>query len=164
MERVFSAEEIADHFWPGGEPPAAAARMNRSASEWYFEKFLQEAAAPAAPNPSSNSDGGAAGCAREDGGIGGANDGESKATVDVGGGLPSDPLPAGVDPVEYAALLKQKLDMYCAVVAMSRVHEAPPSLLAPFLFLRLKRLKFNILRGIICLDLLVVISVEMLPS
>ncbi|KAJ0982429.1 hypothetical protein J5N97_010684 [Dioscorea zingiberensis] len=34
--------------------------------------------------------------------------------------------PADIDPGEYAALLKKKLDMYCAAVAMSRVSSVQP--------------------------------------
>ncbi|WOL05036.1 light-inducible protein CPRF2-like [Canna indica] len=126
MERVYSVEEISDLFWPtpvaqaSEEPPPSAAGMNRSASEWYFEKFLEEATTPGAPNPSSNPDVGEADCGRKDVKRGGANEVEMKAKVAVGGGRQLDPPPVEVDPVEYAALLKQKLDMYCAVVAMSR--------------------------------------------
>lgn len=125
MERVFSVEEIPDPFLSGSEPPSAVGGMNRSASEWYFEKFLEEADAPGAPNPSSNTDGGVAGGGREDGGREAGNEGKSKATVPVAGGPPSDHPPEEVDPAEYAALLKQKLDMYCAAVAMSRVQAGP---------------------------------------
>ncbi|KAL9233230.1 hypothetical protein vseg_008254 [Gypsophila vaccaria] len=44
MDRVFSVGDISDHFWSppppshGGDP----AVMNRSASEWAFERFIQE--------------------------------------------------------------------------------------------------------------------------
>ncbi|RZR74486.1 hypothetical protein BHM03_00037453, partial [Ensete ventricosum] len=127
MERVFSVEEIPDPFWPGTDPPAenGGGGMNRSASEWYFEKFLEvaeekvAAAASGLPIPNADSGGGV----REDGGRAGAREttsakveGNPAATV-----RPSDPPPAGVDPVAYAAMLKQRLDMYCAAVAMSRV-------------------------------------------
>ncbi|RWW07520.1 hypothetical protein GW17_00029096, partial [Ensete ventricosum] len=131
MERVFSVEEIPDPFWPGTDPPAenGGGGMNRSASEWYFEKFLEvaeekvAAAASGLPIPNADSGGGV----REDGGRAGAREttsakveGNPAATV-----RPSDPPPAGVDPVAYAAMLKQRLDMYCAAVAMSRVHAMP---------------------------------------
>ncbi|CAL9098741.1 unnamed protein product [Musa textilis] len=137
MERVFSVEEIPDPFWPGSDPPAAngGGGMNRSASEWYFEKFLEVAeekvAAPGLPNPNPNPDSG--GGVREDGGRAGASEttgakveGNAAATV-----RPSDPPPAGVDPVAYAAMLKQKLDMYCAAVAMSRGSSVNPQESAP---------------------------------
>nr|GMD41463.1 light-inducible protein CPRF2 [Ipomoea batatas] len=54
MERVFSVDEIADQFW--SQPPillsqaadldlgsSSATMMNRSSSEWAFQRFLQEA-------------------------------------------------------------------------------------------------------------------------
>ncbi|XP_008786079.2 bZIP transcription factor RISBZ2-like isoform X2 [Phoenix dactylifera] len=154
MERVFSADEISDSFWAAspaaaGLPSPAAGGgprgpMNRSPSEWYFEKFLEvaeEAAIhsttpPPPPNPNLNpnynpntapasvvasncSDGG-----RKDGGTGGDDElGEIKVPAVVAAAAPqrppSDP-PADVDPQEYAALLKQKLAMYCAAVAQCR--------------------------------------------
>ncbi|KAJ8478447.1 hypothetical protein OPV22_022174 [Ensete ventricosum] len=137
MERVFSVEEIPDPFWPGTDPPAenGGGGMNRSASEWYFEKFLEvaeekvAAAASGLPIPNADSGGGV----REDGGRAGAREttsakveGNPAATV-----RPSDPPPAGVDPVAYAAMLKQKLDMYCAAVAMSRGSSVNPQESAP---------------------------------
>ncbi|GMG99610.1 hypothetical protein Nepgr_001450 [Nepenthes gracilis] len=47
MDRVFSVDEIAEQFWspPPIPPPATSEdlKMNRSASEWAFQRFLQEA-------------------------------------------------------------------------------------------------------------------------
>ncbi|CAL9769998.1 unnamed protein product [Musa acuminata subsp. burmannicoides] len=135
MERVFSVEEIPDPFWPGTDLPAAngGGGMNRSASEWYFEKFLEVAeekvAAPGLPNLNPNPNPDSGGDVREDGGRAGASETtaakvEGNATTTTV--LPSDPPPAGVDPVAYAAMLKQKLDMYCAAVAMSRGSSVNP--------------------------------------
>lgn len=60
MDRVFSVEDIADQFW--SPPPvrlsqaadidldssASSKMMNRSSSEWAFQRFLQEASANSA--------------------------------------------------------------------------------------------------------------------
>ncbi|XP_038970226.1 bZIP transcription factor RISBZ2-like [Phoenix dactylifera] len=157
MERVFSVDGISDSFWapsPGGPgllPPDATdggprGALNRSPSEWYFEKFLEvaeEAAVPSTtspvppnPNPDPNSnpncnpslspasvvasnsyDGG-----RKDGGRGEDDEViQIKAPTVLAAAaavIQRGPSdpPADVDPV----LLKQQLDMYCAAVAMSR--------------------------------------------
>ncbi|XP_073115951.1 bZIP transcription factor RISBZ1 isoform X3 [Elaeis guineensis] len=153
MERVFSGDEMSDSFWAaaaGLPSPAAGGRprglMNRSPSEWYFEKFLEvaeeEAAIPRTTPPppanpnldpdynrnpppasavASNSSGGG----RKDGGRGEDDElVEIKEPAVVAAaappqGPPSDP-PADVDPKEYAALLKQRLDLYRAAVATCR--------------------------------------------
>ncbi|KAK3037375.1 hypothetical protein RJ639_030473 [Escallonia herrerae] len=76
MDRVFSVDDIADHFWSPppirlSQPPAAASAaagsastsaMNRSSSEWAFQRFLQEASAsaPDSSPPSSSSSAAAA--------------------------------------------------------------------------------------------------------
>ncbi|GAB2303541.1 hypothetical protein Dimus_037528 [Dionaea muscipula] len=57
MERVFSVDEISDHFWsPPPLPPPAIEdpKMNRSPSEWAFERFLEEEAAAASSHTSSS--------------------------------------------------------------------------------------------------------------
>uniref|UniRef100_A0A0E0D868 BZIP domain-containing protein n=1 Tax=Oryza meridionalis TaxID=40149 RepID=A0A0E0D868_9ORYZ len=140
MERVFSVEEISDPFWvppPPPQPPQSAAAaaaqqqggggasggggggnaMNRCPSEWYFQKFLEEAVLDSpVPNPSPRA---------EAGGIRGA-----------GGVVPVDvkqpqlsaaaATSAVVDPVEYNAMLKQKLEKDLAAVAMWRASGTVP--------------------------------------
>ncbi|KAM0951811.1 putative transcription factor bZIP family [Dioscorea sansibarensis] len=147
MERVFSVEEIADPFWApspaatgGGGTPRGT--MNRSSSEWFFEKFLEEASVPERQSSSlraptlGDSKGGTHGNANGpapsivSSSSKGAKDEDEVVeikTIDGGFGLGDAPetqrpeeTAAGMDPGEYAALLKQKLDMYCAAVAMSR--------------------------------------------
>ncbi|GAB4855397.1 hypothetical protein Ancab_024020 [Ancistrocladus abbreviatus] len=56
MDRVFSVEEIADQFWSSPPPSAVAAdpKINRSASEWVFQRFFQEAVA-SSPSDTSTS-------------------------------------------------------------------------------------------------------------
>ncbi|PKA63321.1 Light-inducible protein CPRF2 [Apostasia shenzhenica] len=162
MERVFSVEEMQDPFWApspaasgvsitgigGGGGSVQPSAMNRSASMWFFEKFLEEEAAavseassaPAVADPNQGSNGihlpnrdpkpGPSSHApfplmvrpsvRKDGGGGGEDE-----VVEIKGPHPpaaSQLLltePSASDPEEYAAFLKQKLDLYCAAVAKS---------------------------------------------
>jgi len=129
MERVFSVEEIPNPYWAPPQPQVAATgavaapgggggggavgagdaagAMNRCSSEWYFQKFLEEAVLDS-PGP-------VAGVGRGGGG-GGAEAAESKPL-----GVAAAASSAVVDPVEYNAMLKQKLEKDLAAVAMWRV-------------------------------------------
>ncbi|XBH73369.1 hypothetical protein VPH35_100484 [Triticum aestivum] len=131
MERVFSVEEIPDPFWgqPSPRPAGASAAgpassggggaegaMNRCPSEWYFQKFLEEAVldSPAAdPGPMAGASGGGVGAA------------EVKRTAAAVAPAPA-ATGAVVDPVEYNAMLKQKLEKDLAAVAMWRASGAMP--------------------------------------
>ncbi|XP_073277914.1 light-inducible protein CPRF2-like [Primulina huaijiensis] len=120
MDRVFSVDDIADHFWSPHPPPISlhdeehhyhpaaasssseAMRMNRSPSEWAFQRFLQESAAPdhtAAPNP------------KEDDVV------EIKSNKSLDG-IPNPNIP--VDSEEYQTFLKSRLELACAAVALTR--------------------------------------------
>ncbi|XP_072986938.1 bZIP transcription factor RISBZ2-like [Typha latifolia] len=135
MERVFSVDELPDSFWPpaagagggGGGGGGHESSMNRSPSEWFFQKFLEEVAPPN-PNPNPSSHPRATdGCAKEEGRGGDDEVFEIKAPAAViSGGGHSQPSDADVDPGEYAAILKQELHRYCAAVAKSRVSSAQP--------------------------------------
>ncbi|RRT68585.1 hypothetical protein B296_00007932 [Ensete ventricosum] len=127
--------------------------MSRCPSEWYLEKFLEEAAACSAPSPNPSLNANQNNCnmtpdppsavssaSNPDAGPNLAPDpsassstagsnfcGPQRASGRVGNGEVveiKDPFgpPAAVDPRNYQALLKQKLDMICAAVAISRVH------------------------------------------
>ncbi|KAI5398347.1 hypothetical protein KIW84_063944 [Lathyrus oleraceus] len=117
MDRVFSVDEIPDHFW---SPPIhvsgadESSTMSRSASEWAFQRFLQEASVSATSPPSSSSVADV--------------DPQSKLTtiaprdaavLSNGHPHPSPPVVA-VDSEEYRAVLKSKLNLACAAVAMTR--------------------------------------------
>ncbi|RLN42614.1 light-inducible protein CPRF2-like [Panicum miliaceum] len=135
MERVFSVEEIPNPYRAPPQPQAAATgavaapggggggggaggagdaagAMNRCSSEWYFQKFLEEAVLDS-PGP-------VAGVGRGGGG-GGVEAAESKPL-----GVAAAASGAVVDPVEYNAMLKQKLEKDLAAVAMWRASGAPP--------------------------------------
>uniref|UniRef100_A0A0E0KK66 BZIP domain-containing protein n=1 Tax=Oryza punctata TaxID=4537 RepID=A0A0E0KK66_ORYPU len=140
MERVFSVEEISDPFWVPPPPPQSAAAaqqqggggggggvasgggggggnaMNRCPSEWYFQKFLEETVLDSpVPNPSPRAD---AGGIRVAGGA---------VAVDVKQPqLSAAATSAVVDPVEYNAMLKQKLEKDLAAVAMWRASGTVP--------------------------------------
>ncbi|KAJ1293209.1 hypothetical protein BS78_01G050600 [Paspalum vaginatum] len=136
MERVFSVEEIPNPYWapphpqagatgavgaPGGAGGGAGAgaggagdgagAMNRCSSEWYFQKFLEEAVLDS-PGPVAGGSGGAGG---------GVEAAQSKPL-----GIASTASSAVVDPVEYNAMLKQKLEKDLAAVAMWRASGATP--------------------------------------
>lgn len=158
METSFSLEEFNDCFWassplptPSGIPLQAGeggvggeeGGINRSASEWCFEKFLEvleggnvdpASASPHGPNlnvsgnydiilaPNSGASSSlvtasVCGSRGDLGRVGHHELGEMKAPVAP---QSSNPLEL-VDPGEYQALLKKKLDIFCAAVAMSRV-------------------------------------------
>ncbi|KZV47313.1 hypothetical protein F511_07736 [Dorcoceras hygrometricum] len=123
MDRVFSVDDIADHFWSPHPPPislhdedhhaAAAApsssettHMNRSSSEWALQRFLQEVAAPdhtAAPAPLTNP--------KEDDVV----EIKSKKSLE---GTPNPNIP--VDSEDYQSFLKSRLELACAAVALTR--------------------------------------------
>ncbi|XP_020682200.2 light-inducible protein CPRF2 isoform X2 [Dendrobium catenatum] len=145
MDRDFSVEEMSGPFWP-----PSPVGINRSPSEWEFEKFLEEVAVqktsstsvPIDPSPDSyqrphpnrdpksspicNESASSFGSSSVRKGEGRVARGEDEV-VEIKGSRPSvaaqslqsDPS-ANPDPEEYAAYLKQKLDMYCAAVAKSR--------------------------------------------
>lgn len=141
MDRVFSVDEISDQFW---SPPITtgihdSSTMNRSASEWAFQRFLQEASVPsptsAPPSSSSsfpphpNNDvslpvNGVKEQPKHDP-SGNVNIKASPIHNDgpvLTNGPPPPPTPnIPVDSEEYQAFLKSKLNLACAAVAFSRV-------------------------------------------
>lgn len=157
MDRVFSVDEIADQFWlphPSirlgdedeeetvtEEPSSSAANtaqsktmgMNRSSSEWAFQRFLQEAAAPdrtattlqsssSSTHPPQNDDiveiKGKGNHHYSGMGVNGNNQQQAKM-VATAAGVPPPNIP--VDSEEYQAFLKSRLELACAAVALTRV-------------------------------------------
>ncbi|CAL9003581.1 unnamed protein product [Prunus brigantina] len=148
MDRMFSVEEMSDQLWSSSAPPVNEAdddlsKMNRSASEWAFQRFLQEASPyspspsppqpPPPPPPSSSST---------------HHDHNDVAEIKMINAHHPNPTPAPthapnnnsnnynsnntpsfslqppnvpVDSEEYQAFLKTKLNLACAAVALSRV-------------------------------------------
>ncbi|XP_057439504.1 light-inducible protein CPRF2-like isoform X2 [Lotus japonicus] len=106
MERVFSVEEITEEYWSsvGKDEPG---KMNRSTSEWAFQQFLKEASSSvAAEQPCSSTS---------------PSSSSSSSMVDVK--LKNDPsvvVPVPIDSEDYHAILKTKLNLACAAVAMTR--------------------------------------------
>lgn len=92
-------------------------------AEWQLENVVAAPTSPTSPSPTPDHIPKSISCAPPSDPCGGAvQDGEMmeiEAPVSVDA-QPSNPY-AGVDPQEYASLLKRKLDLYCAAVAMSRV-------------------------------------------
>ncbi|MQL86068.1 hypothetical protein Taro_018586 [Colocasia esculenta] len=138
MERVFSVEEISDSFWASSSssPHSAAGSsdpkaINRSPSEWAFQRFLQEAV-PDSPSPSvvstaaanANVRSSASSCYRRE--TGGGGDEETKVPPPPPAPLPSQPSAVGAPPSNilvgsdrYPEFLKQQLNLACAF-ALSR--------------------------------------------
>ncbi|KAL7126326.1 hypothetical protein ABFS83_14G178700 [Erythranthe nasuta] len=130
MDRVFSVDEISGQFWSSHAPPpppfllhddadvdqhssSKTMGMNRSSSEWAFQRFLQEAAA-------ASSDHITATVQRDDvvqieANSNFNNDNPPRQIAAVG---PPPNIP--VDSEEYQAFLKSRLELACAAVALSR--------------------------------------------
>ncbi|KAG8391029.1 hypothetical protein BUALT_Bualt01G0145500 [Buddleja alternifolia] len=118
MDKVFSVDdEIADQFWSphpqirlgeeeAAEQPsssaAAASRMNRSSSEWAFQRFLQEAAAADLVEIKANHHH--------------HYNGVTVHQPDMAAAPPNIPT----DSDEYQAFLKSRLQLACAAVALTR--------------------------------------------
>lgn len=112
MDRVFSVDEISDHFWPPPIPVSSAqdsSKMTRSASEWAFQRFIQEATASASSPPSSSSDVFFV-----------EIDDQPKPPPNNAALLPNASAPLPLDSQDYQAFLKSKLNLACAAVAMTR--------------------------------------------
>lgn len=136
MHSAFPADEISDisdTFWAS----SPSLPMNRSASEWAFEQFLEEVvSAPAPP---------AATLANADqltvSSVASAHSSTSKSKREeadeevveikkpdchqqpqhLNCPLPPPPSTASIDSDQYRELLKSKLDLACAAVALTRV-------------------------------------------
>ncbi|KAK8968332.1 Light-inducible protein CPRF2 [Platanthera guangdongensis] len=141
MEKVFSMGDLHDPFWAPSPAPSTSviagvepSFISRCPSEWLLERLLKEVPVPessSTPDPSysrADSTPGALPISdRKDVG-GGAQGGDG--VVEIKGSLASAVLqpepPPSADPAEYAAFLKQRLDICCAAVARSRVSAMAP--------------------------------------
>ncbi|KAL8171075.1 hypothetical protein V2J09_022879 [Rumex salicifolius] len=149
MDRVSSVDEFSDQFWlppPPHSPnptPASAAKepqMNRSSSEWAFQRFLREAEASSASNTTSSSK---SSCENDvieikDRAFQKNNPPSNLSVNQKGGsaaphhGITSHPAPTAainpfntrssipIDSDEYQELLKSRLDLACAAVALKK--------------------------------------------
>ncbi|GMH13195.1 hypothetical protein Nepgr_015036 [Nepenthes gracilis] len=140
MERVFSVEDISDQFWSSPpSPPSEQSedpKMNRSASEWAFQRFLQEAISSPDTVSSSKS--------RPENDVVEIKDHAHQSdqqiyhqnqdhdqkqpnnrirppantsAFNLGSSIP-------IDSDEYQALLKSRLNLTCAAVALTRASAA----------------------------------------
>lgn len=119
MNRVFSVEDITDQFWPPATLPAENPTMNRSASEWALERFLQETTSSLSDTSSSRS------AAENDvveinnGSNSNSNNNcSAQSRPTTTSFSPGSSVPMDAD--EYQAFLKSKLNLACAAVAMTR--------------------------------------------
>ncbi|KAF7805204.1 Light-inducible protein CPRF2 [Senna tora] len=116
MDRVFSVDDISDHFWSPPIPTHDSSAMNRSASEWAFQRFIQETSIPSPtsrpsssfpPRPNNN-------VPLPD---------KEQPKQDPSRNVPPPPTPTPnvpIDSEENQAFLKNKLNLACAAVAFSR--------------------------------------------
>lgn len=145
MDRVFSVDDdIGDHFWStppstaelGVDSPSSAAAnsyskmMNRSSSEWAFQRFLQEATAASPPPPPTMASSSSSSHQNDvveikDESLSSAAHRNSSTALNL---KPATSFVSGppqnipVDSEEYQAFLKNRLDLACAAVALSRVN------------------------------------------
>lgn len=128
MHSVFSVDDISDAFW------ASNPTMNRSASEWALERFLEEFSAPAAtprtPLPDSLTESSlASSSAASQSSTSKRQDGDDEV-VEIKKPDRHQRLPPPLNPSstaltdydQYRTFLKNQLDLACAAVALTRVY------------------------------------------
>ncbi|KAJ0014511.1 hypothetical protein Pint_20500 [Pistacia integerrima] len=132
MDRVFPVNEISGQLWANS--PDESSKMNRSESEWAFQRFLQEAQEGSSPQQSSSAAAAACADTKNDTVVeinsphGNNNNknvadvkGGNKTTVSFNVGAANGVAPnIPVDAEEYQTILKNKLNLACAAVALSR--------------------------------------------
>ncbi|XP_076911989.1 light-inducible protein CPRF2-like [Bidens hawaiensis] len=107
MDRMFSVDDIAGHFWspsPAADDESSSASknrsaMNRSMSEWQFQCFLQEASASSSSKPNDDLE---------------IKQKQKQQSTSASG------VNAPTDSEEYQAYLKSRLNLACAAVALTR--------------------------------------------
>ncbi|XP_074292673.1 light-inducible protein CPRF2-like [Silene latifolia] len=108
MDRIFSVGDISDQFWSDSPPPpppppinSDPKMMNRSESEWAFQKFLQQHDS-SSPNDVVE--------------IKNHNHNHNNNSINI----KDDDVVADVSSEEYQAFLKNRLNLACAAVAFTR--------------------------------------------
>lgn len=105
-------DDISDQFWPAPPPaPAEDLKMNRSASEWAFQRFLQEEAA----SPLSDTTSSSKSVAEND--VVAVKDAVHRK---IGGAPPPRTVNPVADSEDYQEFLKSRLDLACAAVALKK--------------------------------------------
>ncbi|KAL1558841.1 light-inducible protein CPRF2-like [Salvia divinorum] len=122
MDSVFSVDDISDGFWSPHAPPvflqddadieplssSAAAGMNRSSSEWAFQRYLQEASSPDHSITTLPTDD-----------VLKINPNHHHR-IDNPQPLAAPPLNIRIEPDKYQEFLKSRLELACAAVALTR--------------------------------------------
>ncbi|XP_055820176.1 light-inducible protein CPRF2-like [Solanum dulcamara] len=125
MDTVFSVDDIADQLW--SSPPqmrlshdldsstiSSSKMMNRSSSEWAFQRFLQEAAAADTTSSSSSQQ-------IKDQKLNHNLIADQSKPMSNTASFGSEPPPnITIDSDEYQAFLKRRLDLACAAFALNR--------------------------------------------
>lgn len=129
MNTAFSVDDFSDPFWAASE---AAAGMNRSQSEWALERFLEEFSGAGGAIPASRADENVIGPssaaphpsfskAEEGAGDGDVVEIKKPNTQNHNQPPPDTTSTVSIGSAEYQAFLKNKLELACAAVALSRV-------------------------------------------
>ncbi|BFG37152.1 hypothetical protein CerSpe_234260 [Prunus speciosa] len=144
MDRMFSVEEMSDQLWSSSAPPVNEAdddlsKMNRSASEWAFQRFLQEASpyspSPSPPQPPPPPSSSSSSTHHDQNDVAeikmtnahhpnpthAPNNNSDNYNSNNTPSFSLQPPNVPVDSEEYQAFLKTKLNLACAAVALSRV-------------------------------------------
>lgn len=121
-------EGICEQFWASTAPTVKdelfTGRMNRSDSEWAFQQYIQASAAATSPSeikeqPNTNN--------KQD------LIGPSIPAISNNNAAASASTSLAVDSEQYQALLKSKLNLACAAVALTRVHNLLANMIDFFL-------------------------------
>ncbi|XP_074311441.1 light-inducible protein CPRF2-like [Silene latifolia] len=120
MDRVFSIGDISDQFWSPPPPPLSPphhggdSTMNRSASEWAFQRFLLEASDTVKPIPENDV------VEIEDHHHDELKDDKEDVVEVVSSSAETTSLNPPVDSDDYQAFLKSRLNLACAAVALTK--------------------------------------------
>ena len=113
MHSLFSSDDVSsDTFWA----------MNRSASEWALERFLEEFSPPPPPSQQiAESPAAAAASPQSSSTVRADDDAAEVKNPDGHRRFPPVAATATLDSNQYRQFLKTQLDLACAAVALSRV-------------------------------------------
>lgn len=137
MNTVFSVDDSTDSFWPPPAPgPAPGDGMTRSQSEWAFQRLLEEISVPAGSSVSSSSATGNAivrspSQIRSEPSVSRPEEEPASEIADVfeiqkpqndrrlaGSRNRAPSSSVEIDPNHYQAILRSKLELACAAVAL----------------------------------------------
>ncbi|MCD7458123.1 hypothetical protein HAX54_037370 [Datura stramonium] len=132
MDTVFSVDDFADQLWSSPPPmrlsqeldscsaTSSSKMMNRSSSEWAFQRFLQEATAADTTSSSMTASSSSSQQIKDQTLSHILIADQSKPMSNTALFVSEPPPNIPIDSDEYQAFLKQRLDMACAAFALTR--------------------------------------------